>query len=300
MDNDYLLRRLEESSGYYQHSFSNRYMNWKRFYSISKLFQEELKKNKGQAESLRVLDTGCGDGWMIYKLKAAFSDEYKLHFTGVDISELDIDFADKRKEYFSHDDCEFKVMDVDNLSFKDGEFDIIICSEVIEHLKNPEILIRGLFRVLKKGGVVILTTPQKDGSVLAKAVRLANFVSHGLLLSCIKNYEKNIISSKERPLLRFSSEEGKTGAGEDHCSVHSAGKWKKIFKDGGFIIKSLKGTSGPWFGGPYLDAHRIVFALSILMDAIVERLPFSYLWSESLLFELRKGSSLIHKHGLYL
>lgn len=290
MNNDYLLRKLEESSGYYQHSFSNRYMNWKRFHSISRLFLKELKRNKGKAEALRVLDAGCGDGWMIYKLKAETPGEYKLNFTGVDISGLDINFADKRREYFSHDDCEFKVMDVDNLLFKDGEFDIIICSEVIEHLKNPEILIRGLFRVLKKGGVVILTTPQKYGSILAKAVRLANLISCGLLFSSIKNYEKNIISSKGQSLLRFSSDGGKTGAGGDHCSINTARKWKKMFKDAGFKIASFKGTSGPWFGGPSLDAHRAVFAFSVLWDILAEYLPFSSIFSETLLFELKKES----------
>ena len=65
-----------------------------------RIFLKALKRNKGKVEVLKVLDAGCGDGWMIYKLKSEFSDEFKLNFTGVDISGLDINFADKRREYF--------------------------------------------------------------------------------------------------------------------------------------------------------------------------------------------------------
>ena len=45
------------------------------------------------------------------------------------------------------------------LPFKDNSFDLIWCSEVIEHLDNPEENLKEFKRVLKKEGQMILTTP---------------------------------------------------------------------------------------------------------------------------------------------
>lgn len=45
------------------------------------------------------------------------------------------------------------------LPFKDGSFDLIWCSEVIEHLDDPSDTITEFQRVLKEGGSLIITTP---------------------------------------------------------------------------------------------------------------------------------------------
>ena len=40
-----------------------------------------------------------------------------------------------------------------------GEFDAVLCSEVLEHVPHPELALRELARVTKKGGVLLLTAP---------------------------------------------------------------------------------------------------------------------------------------------
>lgn len=47
----------------------------------------------------------------------------------------------------------------DPLPFKDEAFDVIWCSEVIEHLREPETVLNELRRVTRRGGQLILTTP---------------------------------------------------------------------------------------------------------------------------------------------
>ena len=74
--------------------------------------------------------------------------------------------------------------------------------------------------------------------------------------------------------------------GYEHVSIHTRKEWAKIFKDCGFKIKSIKGTGGLFFGSLDFDRRRIIFALSVILDVILEKLPFSYLWSELLIFEL--------------
>lgn len=51
------------------------------------------------------------------------------------------------------------VADAHNLSrFRDGEFERVLCTEVLEHLSNPQKAVDEMYRVLRPGGKVILTT----------------------------------------------------------------------------------------------------------------------------------------------
>ncbi len=50
------------------------------------------------------------------------------------------------------------VGDAHNLPFKDEEFETVLCTEVLEHVRNPFVVEKELWRVLKSGGTLILTT----------------------------------------------------------------------------------------------------------------------------------------------
>lgn len=50
------------------------------------------------------------------------------------------------------------IADAHNLPFNDEEFEIIICTEVLEHVRDPQKVIDECYRVLKKGGKLLLTT----------------------------------------------------------------------------------------------------------------------------------------------
>ncbi len=86
------------------------------------------------------LDIGCRYGEWSEKLKEK----------GYDVESIDID---------PHYDGAKRV-DVNNgLAYKDNTFDIIWCSEVIEHLEEPKESIKEMIRVTKDEGMIILTTP---------------------------------------------------------------------------------------------------------------------------------------------
>lgn len=46
-----------------------------------------------------------------------------------------------------------------SLPFKESSFDIVLCTEVLEHVPEPQLLLQESHRVLRPGGVLILTTP---------------------------------------------------------------------------------------------------------------------------------------------
>src|SRR3989344_3716857 len=51
------------------------------------------------------------------------------------------------------------IASVYELPFKDGEFDIVLCMSVLEHLEDPPRAIREMRRVLKTGGSIIISVP---------------------------------------------------------------------------------------------------------------------------------------------
>ncbi|MDI1310849.1 class I SAM-dependent methyltransferase [Prosthecobacter sp.] len=52
------------------------------------------------------------------------------------------------------------VVDLHALPFPDAEFDLLLCVQVLEHIRNPDHVCAEFYRVLKPGGVAIVTVPQ--------------------------------------------------------------------------------------------------------------------------------------------
>ncbi len=98
--------------------------------------------------SLDVLDVGCGSGANSALLAAK---GHRLH--GVDLSEAGI------QKYRSRG-FDGRVCDIESgLDYPDASFDVVFCSEVIEHMTSPEVLACEMSRVLKSGGLLVLSTP---------------------------------------------------------------------------------------------------------------------------------------------
>ena len=91
----------------------------------------------------RILDVGCGTSKILAALPQAIG--------------LDINFNKLRFNLSLGN--KLVNVDIKNICFKDAYFDVVICSEVIEHLKQEDCIFQELKRVLKREGVLILGTP---------------------------------------------------------------------------------------------------------------------------------------------
>ena len=115
---------------------------------------------------LKCLDIGCGGGILSEPMS-----RLGALVTGIDASEMAIQsaIAHSRK---SRLDIDFKCMSTGDLikSSLDNQFDIIIASEVIEHVSNRALFLSDIAKLCKPGGLVVFTTINKSilGVLLGK------------------------------------------------------------------------------------------------------------------------------------
>ena len=76
--------------------------------------------------------------------------EHFKRVVGIDIDDAAIQHA---QASFIRDNLEFQVADALNLPFPDGNFDVVVCSHVYEHVPDPYRMFVEIHRVLKPGGV---------------------------------------------------------------------------------------------------------------------------------------------------
>ena len=99
---------------------------------------------------LKILEVGCGNGYLSYSLN--FLGHSVI---GIDISKEAIKLATSQfGNYFVASDLKDYKTDV--------KFDLIISTEVIEHIQNPNKFISHCVNLLKDTGKILLTTPNKD------------------------------------------------------------------------------------------------------------------------------------------
>lgn len=115
---------------------------------------ETLKRFK-QLKGKRVLDVGSGCGGI------------SIAFVKNGLETVNFDTARKytivSQRWAEENGVKLNQMlaSGEEMPFKDESFDVIICSDVIEHLERPEKLVKEISRILQKGGMLYLTCPNK-------------------------------------------------------------------------------------------------------------------------------------------
>jgi 2-polyprenyl-3-methyl-5-hydroxy-6-metoxy-1,4-benzoquinol methylase len=169
-----------------------------------------------------IADVGCGSGQLIKKISKNIQG---LNLTGFDVSQKIIDINKN-----NYKDAEFFCLNLNDDVIIDRKFDMVICCEVIEHLRNWEKSIETLSKLALPGGYVLITTQsgkihkhhealghlkhfnkkeieeqlKKNGMKIIESsyagwpfMNLKNILAHIF----IKNIKKNMLSSQEQGVL---------------------------------------------------------------------------------------------------
>ncbi|HET6893020.1 MAG TPA: class I SAM-dependent methyltransferase [Pyrinomonadaceae bacterium] len=167
----------------------------------------------------KVLDAGCGTGYF-----SKWALDRGARVTSVDIG-INL-LREARKKGMLN----LVAGDVMKLGFGDATFDVVISSECIEHTPSPETAVSEMVRVLRPGGFLVVTCPNRFwlwSCRLANALKirpyrgLENWPSWGLLSRCVRENGIDIrehvglhlfpfVLKPTHGLLRFLDRAGKT------------------------------------------------------------------------------------------
>ena len=174
---------LQETTNYKKHTSKNPLQKFliENFYSTALSLIKSVK-------SKRILDVGCGEGISLAKLDSLRVGE---HLEGIDFSD---DALKIGRKMFPH--LKLKKGSIYNLPYKDKSFDLIICSEVFEHLWEPEKALESLFRVAKK--YCLISVPNEP------IFRISNFL-RGKYLSRFGSSEGHINHWSKGEFIAFLS-----------------------------------------------------------------------------------------------
>jgi SAM-dependent methyltransferase len=109
--------------------------------------------------SRNVLDIGCGDGFLACSIAKAFPG---ARVTGIDSEEQGIRFAKLKAKEKGLTNVEFSQNLSAGLPYPNGSFDVVIMTDVIEHLPDAIAMLKEIRRITQSGGVVIVTTPNRQ------------------------------------------------------------------------------------------------------------------------------------------
>lgn len=109
---------------------------------------ERVVKQRLRLETPRCLDIGAGSGDLLKLLRQTWPA-------------MQAEACDYHIERFALADINIVQLDLNThpLPYTDASFDLITCSEVLEHVENYRAVLREIHRVLKPGGLMVVTTP---------------------------------------------------------------------------------------------------------------------------------------------
>jgi 2-polyprenyl-3-methyl-5-hydroxy-6-metoxy-1,4-benzoquinol methylase len=196
-DEDPLQRTLNQLYGY-ETEYSTKILHRSRL-NLFFLFLQDLIR-RGVVERFgSALDIGCNAG-----AYAKIISDLGFHsVTGVDLS---ADFIDRATAEFGSDPgIGFHVENAEELG---GEqlFDLILCTEVIEHTQHPELVVANIKRLLAPGGVAVVSLPNRFS--LPYALQLLSYkvrrkrIDHGLRAHLRFPFNRTIDLFDDPPLTR--------------------------------------------------------------------------------------------------
>jgi ubiquinone/menaquinone biosynthesis C-methylase UbiE len=171
----------------------------RKFGRICELVREQLP-------AAAFLDAGCGDG----RYLAALASELPPRRAGVDLSERILETARARI------DADLRQGSLEALPFADGEFDLVLCTQVIEHVPDAERAMGELHRVLRPGGRLVVSTDNE------------------------RNHVTRVLNAPRTLAVRALRLRGARGRIESPATPYTVASFRALLERVGFVVERLE------------------------------------------------------------
>lgn len=238
----------------------NIYGHLKRFRWIEKNIEDFAVSTGIRKENIEILDVGCGTGQML----TTPLGEKGFKITGIDLDETSVFFA---TEHNKLENIHFLHCDLKNLKHK--KFDIIICSEVLEHVENPKDLLYEMAGLMKPESILIITTPNGYGWF-----EFEKLIHDKLHLRRIARFLRSIYRKIFRPQRTNDTETKQMTLKENdvHLQHFTFRKLQKLFKSCRLEITNKEKSSV--FAGPIISFFIRSKTFIRFNSWLADKLPF--------------------------
>jgi len=162
----------------------------KRNYRIKRFATERVNLLKKFKQQGKLLDFGCGEGWFL---------EYAKKYYNVAGYEPTTSLAKSTSQ-----NLKIKV-ELNHNKFKSKSFDIITSFDVIEHVPKPKETFQVYSRLLKKGGILLIYTPNANSIAFEYMKEKQNLVSPPIHLHYFNKKSIELLGDKKFSLIYFET-----------------------------------------------------------------------------------------------
>lgn len=174
-----------------------------------KRYEELLDKFESYRRTNKILDIGCGYGFFLEVAKERGWEVY-----GVEITQKAVDTCEEKG-------INMFMGDISEVSFDEDSFDVVVSIEVIEHLNDPNTFLSKSYSLLRKGGLMYVTTPnfnsylrhqlKADYDVICYPNHLSYFSVKTLKRAFVQNgFKKQKIKTTGMSVTRVKTSKGKS------------------------------------------------------------------------------------------
>jgi 2-polyprenyl-3-methyl-5-hydroxy-6-metoxy-1,4-benzoquinol methylase len=185
------------------------------------LTNQAVQDAAGQVDGARILDAGCGEGYL-----SRFFADRGAKVTGIDFSTELIEAARNHK-LTAELPVSFDVGSVDALPYDESTFDLVLCNHVMNDLQDPQLAISEFARVLRP-----------DGRVVIMMLHPCFYNKHAER----SDQKNNLIAStyfQQRPVSQHFEVDGLTSPAANTAWLRPLEYYTKSLTQAGFVITGL-------------------------------------------------------------
>jgi len=225
---------------------------------VLKLVAEHVRPS---GETWKFVELGCGNGIDLFLMRnqlGQLTGQERISFLGLEGNPTCVEMCQAKADYYHADNVSFRTHNVLNPSSIDSaSVDFVHCSEVLEHLPEPELLIADAVRILKPGGQFLVTTPNEP-NVLQRSYWWPKHRSGQQLQNSVR---VEVEGPDGKPLYLY-----------DHISLRKISEWEQTLAKYGLALEAAE--RGALCYSPHgLTDREFPFAVQLFIESVLDLLP---------------------------